>query len=403
MSVIEVAPGSTMLTKGRRWKLLLAGLVAFGLILGTWVWWTDRRYKHDMEEIEAEVLARRYAIACRKLDKLLAWKADTSGGLAYLLGSCELARGHTQAAAEAWERVPAGREFSEKAIRGRMRLYLDAGRLAAAERVVADAANDPRYDRMAILVLLVPTYREQGRLEEAERLVEAHWDHLNARGEGALEAAIKLVRLHVELSEKPISVDTVKAVLDHAAKLAPDDDRVWLGRANLAIRTGAFGEGERWLDACQKSRPDDVATWRARLDWAMATNRVDVVTEAIKHIPEAESRPAELHRWNAWLARRRPDRRAERLELESLTAAVPSAVAALERLAELDKEDRQTARAALLLHKKAEVGRLRARYLQLHDRKQPIRDAAELARLAGQLGRSFEARGFQTIAESSDQ
>jgi hypothetical protein len=36
--------------------------------------------------------------------------------------------------------------------------------------------------------------------------------------------------------------------------------------------------------------------------------------------------------------------------------------------------------------------------MMLHGRKQPIRDAEELARIAEQLGRGFEARGFLTIA-----
>ena len=41
-------------------------------------------------------------------------------------------------------------------------------------------------------------------------------------------------------------------------------------------------------------------------------------------------------------------------------------------------------------------------YRKLHDRKQPIRDAKELARLSEQLGRRFEARAFLTIAVADD-
>ena len=52
--------------------------------------------------------------------------------------------------------------------------------------------------------------------------------------------------------------------------------------------------------------------------------------------------------------------------------------------------------------KKAEIDRLRARYEKLHERKQPIRDAVEMARLAEQLGREFEARVFLTLAISED-
>ena len=113
-------------------------------------------------EIESEIMAGRYAIACRNLDKLLSWKADPDGGIVYLLGSCELARGRNQAAGEAWARVVPGSAFSERAIRGRMRLFQESGQLAAAERLINDAAEDPRNDRTALLVLLVPMLQPAG-------------------------------------------------------------------------------------------------------------------------------------------------------------------------------------------------------------------------------------------------
>ena len=33
-------------------------------------------------------------------------------------------------------------------------------------------------------------------------------------------------------------VESVREYLDQVGRLAPDDDRIWLGRANLAIRAG---------------------------------------------------------------------------------------------------------------------------------------------------------------------
>ena len=132
----------------------------------------------------------------------LSWKADPTGGIVYLLGSCELARGRTKAADEAWARVVPGSAFSERAIRGRMRLFHESGQFAAAERLINDAAEDPRNDRTALLVLLVPMLSELGRIDEAERLIEDRWEHLNRSGEGALEPAIKLLRQHIELTSK---------------------------------------------------------------------------------------------------------------------------------------------------------------------------------------------------------
>jgi tetratricopeptide (TPR) repeat protein len=433
MSVSNAAQADARTPKSpRRWWLLLASLCGAGLVAGGWAWWTDRRYKGAMEAIEAEIMAGNNAIACRDLDRLLSWKSDPTGGIVYLLGSCELARGRSQAAGEAWARVVPGSTFSQRAIRGRVRLFHESGQPAAAEELINDAARDPRYDPTAVRVLLVSIYSELGRIEEATRLIEGRWEHLNAAGEGALEPAIKLVRQHVEVTLKAAPAETIRAVLDQAARLAPDDDRVWLGRANLAIRTGAFDEAERWLDACQRRRPDDVPVWRGRLSWAIATNRREVVKQALTHMPAAEFNPAELYRLTAWLAARQGDAATERRELQLLIAIDPADVTALDRLAKLAEKDGQPAQnkvpqfregeaptepmvhsasqeprppksaehrfAAELVRKKSGIERMRTRYLKLHDRQQPLRDAVELARLAEQLGRRCEARGFLTVA-----
>ena len=48
------------------------------------------------------------------------------------------------------------------------------------------------------------------------------------------------------------------------------------------------------------------------------------------------------------------------------------------------------------------VEKLQARYEKLYQRNQPSRDAAEMARLAEQLGRRFEAEVFLTVAIAVD-
>jgi enediyne biosynthesis protein E4 len=402
MSVTDAAKDINITRSQRRRGLVLTFLLGAGLVAGGWIWWMDRRYKSAMEEIEAEIVTGRYASACRNLEKLLSWKSDPNGGIAYLLGSCELARGRKKVASEAWARVVPGSTFSDRAIRGRVRLLQESGQLAAAEQLINDAARDPRNDRTASLVLLVPMFSDLGRIDEAVQLIEDRWEYLNQKGEGALEPAIKLVRQHIELTLKSTPVETVRSFLGRAAKLAPDDDRVWLGRANLAIQTGAHDEADRWLDMCLARRPEDPAVWSARLRWGIATKRVDVAKQAMLHLPTMVANPAQDHRLNAWLAAQRGDLATERRELEHLVALGPVAVAALDRLAELAEKDAQSARAAELIRKKADIERLLARYLKLHNRQQPIRDAVELARLAEQLGRRFEARVFLTIAISEE-
>jgi tetratricopeptide (TPR) repeat protein len=279
-----------------------------------------------------------------------------------------------------------------------MRLSQESGRLAEAERLVRVAAEDPRNDRTSLLAGLVPIMIDLGRRDEAIELIEDRWEYLNAHGQGALDPAIKLLLRHVELTTGAVAIDAVRTSLDKAAKLAPDDDRVWLGRANMAIRTGEMKDAERWLDQCEKKRPDDRAVWRARLEWAMATNRTDAVERALTHMPDVAPRSADGHRINAWLAGHRGDLAKERLELELLIAADPGDLSAFDRLIDLHKKESQPALAAEVLQKRNAVSELLDRYIMLHGRKQPIRDAEELAQIAAQLGRRFEEGGYLTIA-----
>ncbi len=305
-------------------------------------------------------------------------------------------------AAQAWARVTPGSALAHQAMLARMRLEHDRGRFAAAERLIIEAANDRRADGPHLRFLLVPIYSQLGRLREAERLIEDWWERLNQTGEGASERAIDLVRMHIELTFKPNRLDDVRAYLEQAAALAPDDDRVWLGRANLAMRTGACDEARSWLVACKGRRPDDGPVWSSWLGLGIATGQPELVREALAHLPAREIDQATWHRLQAWLAGRRGDVETERRELERAFEAQPADLKTLDRLAELSDQAGQPARAAELRRQKAEIHRLQRRYETLFDRKQPIRDAVEMAHIASQLGRAFEARVFLTIALAAD-
>ena len=123
------------------------------------------------------------------------------------------------------------------------------------------AASDPRNNRTAIRILLLPTFSVQGRLHDAQRLAIERWEHLRETGEETSELAINLARLHFELKSKPYPLDAARAQLEQLRAWHCDDDRVWLGRANLAIRTANNKEAEHWLDACLRSRPNDTSVW----------------------------------------------------------------------------------------------------------------------------------------------
>ncbi len=385
----------------RLWRLALGFLVAGAVIGGTWVWWTDRSYRSAIMQIELEMANGRFGTAARSLTQLLVQEPD-SGEVALLLARCEQECGRREAAAKALARVTPGSVFSHRAILARMRLAHDKGQLARAEQIVNTAAEDPRNDKSHTRFLLVPIYSQLGRIDEAERLIEERWEHLNETGEGASESAIDLVRMHIELTLKPNPVKDVRTYLGEAASRASEDDRVWLGWANLASRTGAYEEAEHWLDACLKRRPADIPVWQSRLNLGIASNRIDVVQQALKHLPARDTTPVQVHRVKAWLAAKYGDVDGERSELERLSLADPADMTALDRLAQLADKEGQPAQANNLRRKKAEIEGLRTRYEKLYDRNQPIRDAEEMASLAEQLGRMFETRVFLTVAISEE-
>ncbi len=186
--IIEGRPAGLPMSRWRWWPVLL---LAAGFGWGGWVWWTDRDYRGAILQIELEMANGRFAIASRDLTKILA-RWPECGEAAILLARCEQERGRTaMRPRRPWRKceVEPGSVFSHKAILGRMRLEHDKGRLAIAEQIVNDAALDPRNDRSHTRFLLVPIYSQLGRLDEAERLIEERWEHLNETGEGASTGA----------------------------------------------------------------------------------------------------------------------------------------------------------------------------------------------------------------------
>jgi predicted Zn-dependent protease len=257
--------------------------------------------------------------------------------------------------------------------------------------------SDPRGDRSKLGLFLGLVYSLQGRVEDRQRVIEAAWERLNEAGDGASEQAILLVRLHIQVP----TTGEIRTSIDQAGRSAPEDDRVWLGRARLAIRDGSLEEAARWLEACLRRRPDDPAVRRARLDWALAAGRLAEVRRALGDLAVEEVTPAEVRRMAARLAVLRGDLEAERRELERLAEIDPADPAVLDRLTAIAEAGGQSDRAESCRRRGTEIVRIRARYETLVRRNQTIRDAGELAGLADQLGRPFEAKVFRTIAAAT--
>jgi enediyne biosynthesis protein E4 len=382
---------------GRRTAVIVSVLVIGGLCWCGWRWWNVRRYQSAMAGIDDDMRHGRYATATRGLSALLDWSPG-SDRATYLLGICEKAFGLPQKADAAWAAIGPNSTYSGRAIAGRTELFIEQGRFADAENFIMRTTDRLGSEGTARRMILIPNFVQEGRAEEAQRLIESRWQSLEANGEITVEQAVNLARLHMEMRWNVPPVETLRDYLDQVGRLAPDDDRIWLGRANLAIRAGSYAEGLRWIDDCLRRRPDDPAVWRARLDWSMRTNRLAEARAAVKHLPAELATTTEVHRISAWIASVCGDVDRERHELTVLVAEVPEDFQSLERLEKLEQQESANTAAAKPRRRRAEIERDQMRYRELYRRNQPARDAEEMARLAERLGHRFEAMLFLNAA-----
>lgn len=348
-----------------------------------------RRYARSLQQARRDFQARRFAEAANQLERIAASWPDR-GEVEYLLGRSEQAQGHFQKALEVWGRVPDRAPEAQLAALDRGGLALEHGRYAIAEASLEKA------------------FQGGGRLAERARVPLRQVKWLT----GQMNAVRGIVRQEVERSVNPSEalrllwglegvdypITGVRAELDKALEQAPDDDRVWLGLADLATRTGRFDEADTWLKRCEAARPEDQAVRLARLNWARAADRPDEVLRVSSRLPAALLSDAQRLELRAWLAAHGGDRAFEKTALEELIAHAPGDSAALERLTDIEAQAGAPDRVAELRRKKETIDRARDRYRTLMKEPSLTRHAPELARIAEVMGSNFEAKAWWQLA-----
>jgi tetratricopeptide (TPR) repeat protein len=336
-----------------------------------------------------EMSAGRLGAAQARLSALVARRPAWDEAV-YELGVCEQARGRSEAAIAAFTRVSRDSAWAGWSDVRRSRLEMNRGHLAESERLLAQAAALPgghvAEARWGMVLLL----RLEGRFDEARRWLQEGFD--------AMTSPVATLRRLYKLDVDPFPLEGARRTLERAGDLAPEDDRVWLGRAHLALRTGDFSQSASWLARCLKRRPDDPVVWRMKLEWALAADRPDEVERALPHLPAALEREDRVPALRAWLAARRADLEMERRSLRELVERNPADGAALDRLAALEYRAGRTGEAARLRDTKNTIERDRNDYIRLLARAAPEDHAAELARLARRLGRRFDASRWAALA-----
>jgi tetratricopeptide (TPR) repeat protein len=357
-------------------------------------WW----FQSNLAEARRAVSERQFDLARPRLERIKRLAAWSSGGdeVDLLLGDCELAAGRLDAAVEAWARIPRGSRHAEMSALKRGEAEMDRGRLADAESVFQAALRRPGPRAAELRHDLMQLFWQQGRLDEARTLIETNWAHSRRREGPDSTQAISNLRAHLSLDLEVYVIDHVQSIIDRAVAAAPDDHRVWLAQANLAIRRGKFDAARPWLDRCLASRPDDPVVWATALELALGAGDTGLASFAAGHLTEAQLPAERVAHTRAWFAARRGDAALEGRILEDHLAHQPGDTVAIERLAELETLAGHPGRALELKRRKTELDRARRIYAT-RVAGDFAAEARELAALAETLSRWFEARAFLAI------
>ena len=368
--------------------LSVAGCLA-GWHLG-WAWWLDTQLSPVRRLMDED----RFSEARIKLVGIARWW-PRHPEVAYRLGVCEHAAGNVPGALALWSRV--GRNappWTVQAGLARARtLAGDYGRFTDVEATLEALLDDQKNAEPKVRDEIRHTLSEllfwEGRRAPMKRLIEAGWRWASD--------PIEELRDHWRVDNAVLLIDVIRPEIERAARLAPDDDRVWLAQVNLAIKSGQFAEAARLLDRCTERRPDDQSVWLARLDLARARDDIEGARQAFARLPADLFAPAERLSMQAWIASHRGDHDTERKALEEVVRLAPGDSRLLDRLASMAWDSGAHDQATQYRRRKAEIDTAKDRYRDLIAGKVAQAQFAEMGRLADTLGRRFEALGWCTL------
>jgi enediyne biosynthesis protein E4 len=364
--------------------------------VGAQSWW----HRHEIGLARAEIERREFLPALRRLESLAAsrskWVSGDEGELNYWLGKCRWAVGRRDEALATFACVPEAGDYGTLSAAFAAEALLKQGHWRAAEERLERALSRGGPGLKDVRDELEQLYRREARFEDAARLLR---DGCNSAHD-----PVRVLRALWVTERGTPPFETIQRALDIGERLDPKDQRVWLGRARVAIQTGRLVEAETWLKRCANP-PTDEPVWRAWLDWARSANRLDVARNALQIIGSERLGPVERLAWRAWFAQRAEDDAAERRALESWLTLEPRNPVILIRLAELVTKAGDLDRAAVLRGAKSEVDRCLDSYDQRMTDSDAVGDVAErlaLGRLAEGIGRLFDARTWYTLALQVD-
>jgi tetratricopeptide (TPR) repeat protein len=373
---------------------VLASLAAAACVAQAW--WQRR----ELGLARAEIARLEFVPALRRLESLASFRSRLAradeGELNYWLAQCRWGLGRRDEALATFARVPEAGEYGTLAAAFAAQSLLKQGHWRAAEERLERALARGGPGLKDVRDRLDQLYRMEGRFEDAARLLRDGW--------ASADEPVRVLRALWVTERGTPPFETIERALAIGARLDPQEQRVWLGRARIATQTGRLAEAETWLKRCASPSADE-PLWRAWLDWARAADRLDVARNALRVIGPQRLGTVERLGWRAWFAGRSGDAAAERRALEAWLTVEPRNPMVLDRLTELATKAGQKDRAAELRALKGEVDRSLDAYNQRMNATDALASASErlaMGRLAEAIGRPFDAKVWYTLAQQAD-
>jgi hypothetical protein len=391
----------------RRFGIVLVTLLVIATVASAaGTWWSRRQ----LDAARHEIASGQMSAALSRLERV-SWlpRVERSDEELFLLGMARWAAGRRQPALDAFARVPAGSEFESKAAMFQAEAAVLAGRLRMAEERLLRVVAATHETYVPALEWLERVYRLQARYNDVRTVMRKRC--LIA------EHPIAVLQELWRLDRGTVPIESIHAGLDELASAAngAEDDRIWLGRARLALLEGKLDEARSWLERCMASgqgseQQTDSALWRAWLDWAAASEQASEVARALdRRAPFALTR-AEAWSWRAWLLRHRGDAAGEESALERALELEPGQPQILERLAALAMDRKNAARLRAFRERKAAVDqalldydcKLKAIRADSGQALTPAAGFLDMAKLAEAAGRPFDALAWAKLAAGRD-
>jgi hypothetical protein len=208
--------------------------------------WAARRLRDELARARHDRKAGLLEQARHRLLRLSErWPHEDA--VALELGRCELACDHPEEALAAWARASEQSVLSGRITLERARLMIGLGWFTEAEKVLMCAIDRPCPEAAGLRQLLVGVLMQQGRANDAQRLIERQWDDLGRSLQDDSDARLDLIREHVALDLEKDSLEVNMAQI----RARPDvqDHGLRLARAHLAARSGQFDRARTELEA----------------------------------------------------------------------------------------------------------------------------------------------------------